>query len=123
VLVEARRVLVEERAHIGLADRLFRRQGAEPGELDAHAERILGLARERRPKGREGAFAVAPGKPRAAEKRMGRLEIRDELQDLQSEIGRGGVIALVEGGLGVAEAAVGEEIAGGAERGGRMHQR
>src|SRR5215204_6298166 len=123
VLVEARRVIVEERAHIGLADRLFRRQRAEAGELDAHAERILRLAVERRLQGSNGGLALARRELRAPEKRVGRREMRDELQHLRREIGRGGMVAPVEGGLGVAEAAIGEEIAGGAEHGCRMHAR
>jgi hypothetical protein len=114
-----RNVFVEQRPHVSFADRLLLRHGAKPGELDAHAERILGLAGERGSQGGDGTFVVARRKPRPPEHRMGRGKARHELQHLRGEIGGGRVIALVIGGLRVA--AVGEEIAGGAEHG-REHR-
>ena len=115
VLVEARRVVVEERPDIARRNGLLGRQRAETGEVEADAERILGLDRHSAPQGGDRRVTLAEREARPSEERVSGRESRHELQHLRGQIGCGLMVALGERRLGMTEAAVGEEVAGGAE--------
>ena len=115
VLVEARRVVVEERPDIAGEMASSGRQRAETGEVEADAERILGLDRHSAPQGGDRRVTLAEREARPSEERVSGRESRHELQHLRGQIGCGLMVALGERRLGMTEAAVGEEVAGGAE--------
>ena len=115
LLVEGAGVIVEQGAHVARADRLLRRHGAEPGEVDADAERVLGIAIERPHQRRQRRLALSERGPGPAEQRLRRREERRPLQALLGQLGGGAVIAVLQGRLGIGIAAVGEKVAGGAE--------
>ena len=115
VLVEAWRVVVEERPEIAWRNRLLRRPRAETGEVEADAERILGLDRQGEPQGGDRRVTLAEREAGPSEERVGGRELRHELQHLRGQIGCGLMVARRERRPGVTEAAVGEEVAGGAE--------
>ena len=72
-----RRIIVEERPHIAVRDRLLGRERAEPGEIEPHAERILRFERERlaaRPSTASSRTAQLGQRP--PEQGMGGREVR-----------------------------------------------
>ena len=115
LLVEGAGVIVEQGAHVARADRLLQRHGAEPGEVDADAERVLGIAIERPHQRRQRRLVLSERGPGPAEQRLRRREERRPLQALLGQLGGGAVIAVLQGRLGIGVAAVGEKVAGGAE--------
>ena len=120
MLVEARRVVVEERPDIALRNGLLGAPARhETGEVEADAERILGLDRHGEPQGGDRRVTLAHREARPSEERVSGRELRHELQHLRGQIGCGLMVARRERRLGMTEAAVGKEVAGGAEEWGK----
>ena len=113
--LEARRVLIEQRLHIGLRH-LGQGLGAEPHQVQAGAVAIVGIGGARLAKRLDRRVALAELLADFAEREPGRGEIRRELDGLHQQIGGGRQVALQLQIARKFEAAVGDQIAGGQEQ-------
>ena len=119
--LEFRRVLIEQRPHIG---RRHRRQrfGAEQHQPQAGAMAVVGIGHLRLAKRRDRRVALAELFADFAEREPGRGKAGRELDRLQQQIGGGDQIALELQIAREIEPAVGNQIAGGQEQA-RGHRR
>ena len=113
--LEPRRILIEQRLHIGLRHRRHL-LGAEPHQAQAGAVAVIGVGGAGPAKRRDRLIALAELFAEFAEREPGRGEIRRQFRGLQQQIGGGDQIALQLQIAGEFEPAVGNHIAGGQEQ-------
>jgi hypothetical protein len=109
---EPRRILIEQRLHIGLRH-AGQRRCAEPHQPQTCAVAITGIAGLRRAERFDGCGVFAELFAEFAEREPGRGEIRRQFDRLQEQVRSGGQIALHLQVAREFEPAVGHQIAGG----------
>ena len=111
-LIEIRRVLVEQPAHIDAGHRRRRLADAEAGQMQPRAVIILAVGVARRRERRDGAVAVAYRLADRGQREPGGGEARRGLHHLHEDIRGGGRVAALEIIQRPLVAPVGDQIAG-----------
>ena len=110
--LEARRELIEQRAHIG-GRHVAGRERAEPHQMQAGAQPVLGIERADLLERLDRLVAAAEFLAQLAEREPRRGKARGGLDRLDEQVGRTGGITAGGELLRDGEAAVGDQVAGG----------
>ena len=113
MLIEARRIVVEQARDIGLGKRLRRFADAEQRQPRAGALRVARIGAKRRAERLGRAGPIAELFPRFAEREPCRRPVGRALERLLQHFSRGAPVAVLGGGPRVGVAAKGEKIAAG----------
>jgi hypothetical protein len=112
-LIEARRIVIEQGAHVGGRHRARRIADAKPGETERRAMPVIGVGRTRPRERLDRSSAVAEPLAHLAEPEPGGGKIRRPLDRLREQIGGGLQIATRLEVARMLITAIGDQVAGG----------